>query len=106
MNQTTPSSSDQADQNDDELTRNAALFFEADRLEAYAYSLIEGDSTSALSWERFTEAKGLADAKRSEALQDLLRIRGPSSTAAPTEPRSDASRPESPSELQTNQRDQ
>ncbi|WP_242486718.1 hypothetical protein [Pseudomonas sp. TH49] len=95
MSQTTPSS---ADQKDDELARNAALFFEADRLEAYAYSLIEGDSTSALSWERFTEAKGLADAKRSEAQQDLLRIRGQSSTAAPTEPSSEASGPKSPGE--------
>lgn len=63
-------------QGDDELARNTALFFEADRLEAYAYSLLEGDSTSAVSWERFTEAKALADAKRTEAQQDLLRIRG------------------------------
>jgi hypothetical protein len=61
---------------DEELARNAALFFEADRLEAYAYSLLEGDSTSAVSWERFTDAKALADAKRTEAQQDLLRIRG------------------------------
>lgn len=63
-------------QGDDELARNAAFFFEADRLEAYAYSLLEGDSTSAVSWEHFTEAKALADAKRTEAQQDLLRIRG------------------------------
>ncbi|CAI8808290.1 hypothetical protein [Pseudomonas zeae] len=63
-------------QGDDELARNAALFFDADRLEAYAYSLLEGDSTSACSWERFTDAKALADAKRTEAQQDLLRIRG------------------------------
>lgn len=61
---------------DEELARNAALFFEADRLEAYAYSLLEGDSTSAVSWERFTDAKAVADAKRTEAQQDLLRIRG------------------------------
>lgn len=61
---------------DDELARNAALFLEADRLEAHAYSLLEGDSTSAVSWERFTEAKVRADAKRVEAQQDLLRIRG------------------------------
>ncbi|WP_414888144.1 hypothetical protein [Pseudomonas sp. IT-93MI4] len=61
---------------DDELARNAALFFEVDRLEAYAYSLLEGDSTSAVSWKRFTQAKVLADAKRIEAQQDLLRIRG------------------------------
>jgi hypothetical protein len=61
---------------DDELARNAALFFEADRLEAYAYSLLEGDASSAASWQRFTEAKAVADAKRSEAQQDLLRIRG------------------------------
>lgn len=61
---------------DDEQASNAALFFEADRLEAYAYSILEGDSTSAVSWERFTEAKALADAKRTEAQQDLLRIRG------------------------------
>lgn len=61
---------------DDELARNAALFLEADRLEAHAYSMLEGDSTSAVSWERFTEAKARADAKRVEAQQDLLRIRG------------------------------
>ncbi len=61
---------------DGELSDNAALFFEADRLEAHAYSLLEGDSTSAASWARFTEAKSLADAKRTEAQQDLLRIRG------------------------------
>jgi hypothetical protein len=63
MSNTTPYPADQ----NDELARNAALFFEADHLEAHAYSLIEGDSTSAISWERFTEAKALADAKRSEA---------------------------------------
>lgn len=61
---------------DEELARNVALFLEADRLEAHAYSLMEGDATSAVSWERFTEAKALADAKRTEAHQDLLRIRG------------------------------
>lgn len=61
---------------DADLTANAALFFEADRLEAHAYSLLEGDSTSAASWARFTEAKSLADAKRAEAQQDLLCIRG------------------------------
>lgn len=71
MNQETPPV---VTQREDELTRNAALFFEADRLEAYAYSLLEGDSKSAISWERFTEAKALADAKRAEAQQDLLRI--------------------------------
>ncbi|RIJ08581.1 hypothetical protein DXT77_19825 [Pseudomonas sp. 91RF] len=81
MNQTIPSL---VDQNDDELARNTALFFEADRLETYAYSLIESDSTSAVSWERFTQAKLVADAKRSEAQQDLLRIRGQFSPSAPT----------------------
>jgi len=81
MNQTTPSL---VDPNDDELARNTALFFEADRLETYAYSLIESDSTSAVSWERFTQAKSVADAKRSEAQQDLLRIRGQFSLSAPT----------------------
>jgi len=60
---------------DDDLARNAALFFEADRLEAHAYSVLEGDSKSAVSWERFTEAKAQADAKRAEAQRDLLRIR-------------------------------
>ncbi|WP_426619449.1 hypothetical protein ACP3TY_05775 [Pseudomonas rustica] len=73
MNQETPPV---VSRGDDELARNAALFFEADRLETYAYSLLEGDSTSASSWERFSEAKALADAKRTEAQQDLLRIHG------------------------------
>lgn len=73
-----------AGRNDDELAHNAALFVEADRLEEYAYSLIEGDSTSAISWERFTEAKALAEVKRTEAQQDLLRLRGQSSNAEPT----------------------
>jgi acetyl-CoA carboxylase alpha subunit len=52
-------------------------------LEEYAYSLIEGESTSAISWERFTEAKALAEVKRTEAQQDLLRLRGQSSNVGP-----------------------
>lgn len=60
----------------DELNRNAAVFFEADRLEAYAYSRLEGHWASAVSWEHFTEAKARAHAKYTEAQQDLLRING------------------------------
>lgn len=69
---------------EDELAYNAALFVEADRLETFAYSLIESDSTCAISWARFTEAKALAEVKRTEAQQDLLRSRGQSSNAEPT----------------------
>lgn len=61
---------------DDELAGNVAMFFEADGMEAYAYNLLEGDSTSAVSWERFTEAKARADAKRADARQELTRIHG------------------------------
>jgi len=74
MSKNTKQSADSS--TDDEIARNASLFFEADRLEAFAYSLLEGDSASAVSWARFTEAKARADAKRAEAQQDLLRIWG------------------------------
>lgn len=69
---------------DDDLARNAALFFEADRLEAYAYSLLEGDSTSALAWERFTDAKALANAKRAEAQHDTAHPRATLKRKNPT----------------------
>ena len=62
---------------DDELALNAQLFFEADRLENQAYEIIGGKlaNTDADAWRRFTQVKARADAKRTEAYQDWMRIR-------------------------------
>lgn len=59
----------------DELARNADLFYEADRLEKDAYDIIGTSLATADAWLRFTEAKRVADTKRTEAYQDLMRIR-------------------------------
>ena len=58
-----------------ELARNSELFYEADRLETQAYAIIGSSLADAGAWLRFTEAKQVADAKRTEAYQDLMRIR-------------------------------
>ena len=58
-----------------ELARNTELFFEADRLEQAAYAIIGTSLADADAWLRFTEAKRVADEKRTEAYQDLMRIR-------------------------------
>ncbi|MGA9705883.1 hypothetical protein [Pseudomonas sp.] len=58
-----------------ELARNTELFFEADRLEQVAYAIIGTSLADADAWLRFTEAKRVADEKRTEAYQDLMRIR-------------------------------
>lgn len=58
-----------------ELARNTELFYEADRLETLAYDIIGTSLADAAAWLRFTEAKQVADAKRTEAYQDLMRIR-------------------------------
>ncbi len=60
---------------DAQLARNTELFFEADRLEQAAYDIIGTSLVDAAAWLRFTEAKQVADAKRTEAYQDLMRIR-------------------------------
>ncbi|MCS3514944.1 MULTISPECIES: hypothetical protein [Pseudomonas] len=57
------------------LARNTELFYEADRLETQAYAIIGSSLADAGAWLRFTEAKQVADAKRTEAYQDLMRIR-------------------------------
>lgn len=57
------------------LARNTELFFEADRLEQAAYAIIGTSLANADAWLRFTEAKQVADAKRTEAYNDLMRIR-------------------------------
>lgn len=60
---------------DDEMADNAAMFREADLLEEAAYKLIEDDTDNPEAWARFTEAKALADAKRTAAFQDWMRIK-------------------------------
>ncbi|AYF48067.1 MULTISPECIES: hypothetical protein [unclassified Pseudomonas] len=59
----------------DALARNTELFYEADRLEQAAYAIIGTSLANADAWLRFSEAKRVADAKRSEARQDLMRLR-------------------------------
>ncbi|MCK6188095.1 MULTISPECIES: hypothetical protein [unclassified Pseudomonas] len=59
---------------DDEVARNNEMFFEADRLDALAYKIIESYSGDAQTWARFTEAKKLADAQRTAAYQEWMRI--------------------------------
>lgn len=58
-----------------ELARNTELFYEADRLEKLAYAIIGTSLADADAWLRFTEAKRVAEEKRNEAYQDLMRIR-------------------------------
>lgn len=60
---------------DDEMAENAAMFREADLLEEAAYTIIAHDTDSPEAWSRFTEAKALADAKRTAAFQDWMRIK-------------------------------
>lgn len=59
---------------DDEIARNTAMFFEADRLDALAYQLIESYSGDPVTWTRFTEAKKLADTQRTAAYREWMRI--------------------------------
>jgi len=60
---------------DTQMAINTELFFEADRLERAAYDIISTSLADAAAWMCFTEAKQVADAKRTEAYQDLIRIR-------------------------------
>ncbi|XVO84822.1 hypothetical protein ACQ9Y2_13625 [Pseudomonas palleroniana] len=59
---------------EDEVERNNQMFFEADRLDAQAYQIIESYSGDAQTWARFTEAKRLADAQRTAAYREWMRI--------------------------------
>ncbi|KRP45868.1 hypothetical protein SAMN04490190_1694 [Pseudomonas libanensis] len=59
---------------EDEIARNTRMFFEADRLDTLAYQIIESYSGDANTWLRFTEAKKLADAQRTAAYQEWMRI--------------------------------
>ena len=59
---------------EDEVERNNQMFFEADRLDAQAYKIIESYSGDAQTWVRFTEAKRLADAQRTAAYREWMRI--------------------------------
>lgn len=60
---------------DDPIARSTELFFEADRLESLAYSIMDTESKTEAVWKKFTAAKALADAKRTEAYQDWMRFR-------------------------------
>ncbi|VVO12968.1 hypothetical protein [Pseudomonas fluorescens] len=61
---------------DDEMARNTELFFEADRLDAIAYKILDEVCDRPLALAKFTEAKARADTKRIEAYQDWMRIQG------------------------------
>ncbi|AVE08433.1 hypothetical protein CYL20_04850 [Pseudomonas palleroniana] len=63
-----------AQEREDEVERNNQMFFEADRLDAQAYQIIESYSGDAQTWARFTEAKRLADAQRTAAYREWMRI--------------------------------
>jgi len=60
---------------DDQIDANTELFRKADRLDEAAYKIIQGDRDNADTWARFTEAKAHADACRTAAYQDWMRIR-------------------------------
>jgi len=62
---------------DDEVADVTALFAEADRLEVFAYSLLDAEDKTDTVLKAFTEAKALADAKRTEAYQAWLQLRRP-----------------------------
>lgn len=59
----------------DSIARATALFFEADRLESLAYSILDAEPKTEAVWKKFTAAKALADDKRTEACQDWMHLR-------------------------------
>ncbi|WP_339499659.1 hypothetical protein [Pseudomonas silesiensis] len=61
---------------DEEMARNTELFFEADRLDAIAYKILDEVCDRPLALAKFTEAKARADTKRIEAYQNWMRIQG------------------------------
>jgi hypothetical protein len=60
---------------DEEIAANTELFRQADALDEAAYRIIQYDRGSAEAWTRFSEAKAIADAKRTAAYQDWMRIK-------------------------------
>ena len=59
---------------DEEEACNNRLFAEADRLEAIAYDFLDSDPENTQALAKFTEAKALADAKRTEANEHRERM--------------------------------
>ncbi|WP_131108272.1 hypothetical protein [Pseudomonas sp. Sample_10] len=72
---TTKNVSDSA--GDAEVDRSTALFFEADRLDAFAYSILDTDARTEEILKKFTEAKAIADAKRADASRIFTQARRP-----------------------------
>lgn len=60
---------------DDLIAANTELFRQADLLDEAAYKIIEGDPFTADAWTKFSEAKALADAQRTAAYRDWMRIK-------------------------------
>jgi len=60
---------------DTEIALNTQMFRDADRLDDAAYLIIDVGTTSSKIWQRFSEAKALADEKRNAAYQDWIRIK-------------------------------
>ena len=59
---------------DDDIAENTMMFIEADRLDALAYKIINEGRDDPGAWARFSEAKVAADAQRTAAYQDWMRI--------------------------------
>jgi len=60
---------------DAQIAENTDMFAEADRLEASAYKIIQDGDATGEDWVRFSEAKKEADAQRTAAYQDWMRIK-------------------------------
>ena len=60
---------------DDQIDANTELFRKADQLDEEAYKIIQNDRNDPENWVRFTEAKACADACRTAAYQDWMRIK-------------------------------
>jgi hypothetical protein len=60
---------------DDDIAANTKMFIEADRLDALAYKIINEGRDDPDAWARFSEAKVSADAQRTAAYQDWMRIK-------------------------------
>lgn len=66
-----------------EVAHSTALFFEADRLDAFAYSILDTDAKTDEIWKKFTEAKAIADAKRVEATRIWIQATRQKKTTSP-----------------------
>jgi len=60
---------------DAEIALNTQMFRDADILDDAAYLIIDAGTTSSEIWQRFSQAKALADEKRNAAYQDWIRIK-------------------------------